>query len=110
MTAALPHSPWPRRPAIRYIASERELASLETTATAHGWSSFVSPFDTRNDRHQFCVFAPSAEAFDDARAAAAKIARMRDVRPHRFAHIACSSCGQEFGPGNFGYSFCADHG
>lgn len=55
--------------------------------------------------HLIAVAAAGADRIE-----AAKIARMREVRPHRFAHTACSSCGREFGPGNFGYSFCADHG
>ncbi|MBU9552466.1 hypothetical protein KTE50_28425 [Burkholderia multivorans] len=27
----------------------------------------------------------------------------------RFANVYCSSCGQKFGPGNAGFSSCADH-
>jgi hypothetical protein len=27
----------------------------------------------------------------------------------RFANVYCSSCGQKFGPGNGGFSSCADH-
>ncbi|VWB97759.1 hypothetical protein [Burkholderia lata] len=27
----------------------------------------------------------------------------------RFAHVYCSGCGQKLGPGNAGFSHCADH-
>jgi hypothetical protein len=27
----------------------------------------------------------------------------------RFANVSCSQCGQDFGPGNHGYSHCKDH-
>ncbi|HEF4754616.1 hypothetical protein KTF24_13940 [Burkholderia multivorans] len=27
----------------------------------------------------------------------------------RFANVQCSACGQKFGPGNAGFSSCADH-
>jgi hypothetical protein len=27
----------------------------------------------------------------------------------RFSNVSCSQCGQEFGPGDHGYSHCSDH-
>lgn len=27
----------------------------------------------------------------------------------RFANVSCSQCGQDFGPGNHGFSHCANH-
>lgn len=33
----------------------------------------------------------------------------RFVRPHRWPEIWCSSCGEGFGPGNFGFSHCENH-
>lgn len=27
----------------------------------------------------------------------------------RFANVSCSQCGQDFGPGNHGYSSCSSH-
>jgi hypothetical protein len=30
-------------------------------------------------------------------------------KPFRFAAVSCSSCGEEFGPGNNGFSHCLDH-
>lgn len=27
----------------------------------------------------------------------------------RFAHVSCSQCGQDFGPGDHGYSHCVNH-
>lgn len=27
----------------------------------------------------------------------------------KFANVSCSHCGQDFGPGNEGYSHCQDH-
>ncbi len=32
------------------------------------------------------------------------------VCPPRFPVTYCSSCGEEFGPGEHGYSHCSDHG
>lgn len=31
------------------------------------------------------------------------------MRPPRFENVSCSSCGRDFGPGDWGYSHCADH-
>lgn len=42
------------------------------------------------------------------RIAAASEAIARATTP-RFADVSCSSCGQSFGPGDEGFSHCADH-
>lgn len=34
---------------------------------------------------------------------------LRELPAPRFAQVFCSSCGQGFGPGDEGFSHCADH-
>jgi len=48
----------------------------------------------------------------NTRRRAAAITRRKkqfDTLPPRFANVTCSQCGGEFGPGNEGFSHCADH-
>lgn len=33
-----------------------------------------------------------------------------EVRCFKYQNVSCSQCGDEFGPGDHGYSHCADHG
>lgn len=41
--------------------------------------------------------------------ALAAVAKATAVHKHRFENTYCSQCGGEFGPGDSGYSHCADH-
>ena len=36
-------------------------------------------------------------------------AQNKDRRDDHFDNVSCSQCGQSFGPGDSGYSHCADH-
>ena len=33
----------------------------------------------------------------------------RTIHPFKFENVSCSQCGQDFGPGDHGYSHCEDH-
>jgi len=49
--------------------------------------------------------------YANARAAVEGVlAEWEALKPtHKFASVSCSNCGQQFGPGDHGYSHCENH-
>lgn len=53
------------------------------------------------------VYVPSANT--DLKATFERVRREQRALTARFPNVSCSQCGQDFGPGDEGFSRCADH-
>ncbi|MFP3652265.1 MULTISPECIES: hypothetical protein [Burkholderia] len=104
---------------VAQIAKERLKAKLAALSDDDLIGGMHSVTQEKHGRALRAAFRESPEALGDlvmtiivhAMSEDAELEAERSIdsdRP-RFANVLCSSCGQKFGPGNAGFSSCAEH-
>ncbi|HEJ2443634.1 TPA: hypothetical protein SLZ45_005199 [Burkholderia multivorans] len=104
---------------IAQIAKERLKAKLAALSDDDLIGGMHSVTQEKHGRALRAAFRESPEALGDlvmsiivhAMSEDAELEAERSLDSDRpsFANVYCSGCGQKFGPGNSGFSHCADH-
>jgi hypothetical protein len=104
---------------VAQIAKERLKAKLAALSDDDLIGGMHSVTQEKHGRALRAAFRESPEALGDlvmsiivramSEDAELEAERSLDSDRPRFANVYCSSCGQKFGPGNAGFSSCADH-
>jgi hypothetical protein len=58
---------------------------------------------------RICLVAEARGEYSRCQGECAYAERRKPHEQPRFANVSCSQCGQDFGPGNHGFSHCKDH-
>ncbi|KVZ26998.1 hypothetical protein WL14_00705 [Burkholderia cepacia] len=104
---------------IAQMAKERLKAKLATLSDDDLIGGMHSVTQAKHGAALRAAFRESPEALGDlvmsiivhamSEDAELEAERSLDSDRPRFSMVRCSSCGQKFGPGNAGFSSCADH-
>jgi len=108
-----------RAETVAAMAKERLKAKIDALSFDDLVSGMHSVTQAKHGRALQAAFRESPEALGDlvmniivhamAEDAELEAERSLDSDGPRFANVICSHCGQAFGPGNEGFSSCADH-
>ncbi|MCA8018103.1 hypothetical protein [Burkholderia metallica] len=108
-----------RAETIAQMAKERLKAKIDALSFDDLVSGMHSVTQAKHGRALQAAFRKSPEALGDLvmsiivhamqEDAELEAERSLDGDGPRFANVSCSHCGQTFGPGNEGFSSCADH-